>query len=284
MPLAHVAAMCENLPAVPRAAPVRPFDHCPREETMINALGQPQHVLLLGGTSDIAVATVREWAAHSPGLAVTLAARPSDLRESTAQALRDEGMDVRVFDFDAADPETHREVITAAAAREIDVAVVAFGVLGAEEEAWQDHASALRHAQVNYTGAVSVGVLLAEVLRGQGHGVIVALSSVAGERVRRSNFVYGSSKAGMDGFYLGLGEALRGTGVRVCVIRPGHVRTKMTAGRDDAPLAVGPQEVARAVVRAVAEGQDLVWVPGPMRAVMSVLRHVPRPLFRHLPI
>jgi NAD(P)-dependent dehydrogenase (short-subunit alcohol dehydrogenase family) len=128
------------------------------------------------------------------------------------------------------------------------------------------------------------GVLLAQVLRTQGHGVIVALSSVAGEKVRRTNFVYGSSKAGMDGFYLGLGEALRGTGARVSVIRPGHVRTKMTAGRDDAPLAVDAPEVAAAIVRAVEREEDLVWVPRAMRGVMSALRHVPRPVFRRLPI
>ena len=251
---------------------------------MINALGQPQHVLVLGGTSDIALATVRTWAAGAPGLHVTLAARPGAARDRVVDELCHEGLDVRPLDFDAELTDTHPAVVAAAAEREIDVALVAFGVLGDEEQAWQDHASAVRHAQVNYTGAVSVGVLLADALRRQGHGVVVALSSVAGERVRRSNFVYGSSKAGMDGFYLGLGEALRGSGVRVCVVRPGHVRTKMTAGREDAPLAVDAQDVADAVVRAVARGEDLVWVPWPMRPVMSALRHVPRPLFRRLPI
>jgi decaprenylphospho-beta-D-erythro-pentofuranosid-2-ulose 2-reductase len=251
---------------------------------VINALGQPQHVLVLGGTSDIALATVRTWAAQAPGLAVTLAARPGGRRDAVEQELRAEGLDVRPLDFDAEDTDSHPEVVRTAAERDIDVALVAFGVLGDEEAAWQDHAAAVRLAQVNYTGAVSVGVSLAEVMRRQGHGVIVALSSVAGERVRRSNFVYGSSKAGMDGFYLGLGEALRGTGVRVSVIRPGHVRTRMTAGRDDAPLAVDAQDVADAIVRAVARGEDLVWVPWPMRPVMSALRHVPRPLFRRLPI
>ena len=80
-------------------------------------------------------------------------------------------------------------------------------------------------AEINYTAAVSVGVLLGEKMRAQGSGQIIAMSSAAGERVRRSNFVYGSTKAGLDGFYLGLGEALREFGVRVLVIRPGQVRT-----------------------------------------------------------
>lgn len=251
---------------------------------MINALGQPQHVLVLGGTSDIALATVRAWAAHVPSLSVTLAARPGARRDAVVADLAASGMQVRALDFDATDTASHRAVVERAAEQDIDVALVAFGVLSDEEQAWQDHEIAVRHAEVNYVGAVSVGVLLAEVMRKQGHGVIVALSSVAGERVRRSNFVYGSSKAGMDGFYLGLGEALRGTGVRVSVIRPGHVRTKMTQGREDAPLAVDATEVADAIVRAVAKDEDLVWVPWPMRPVMSALRHVPRPIFRKLPI
>ena len=110
------------------------------------------------------------------------------------------------------------------------------------------------------------------------------MSSVAGERVRRSNFVYGSTKAGVDGFFLGLGEALREHGVRVLVVRPGFVKSKMTDGLDDAPLAVTPDQVAEAIVDGVAGQRELIWVPGTMRAVMSGLRHVPRPLFRKLPI
>jgi decaprenylphospho-beta-D-erythro-pentofuranosid-2-ulose 2-reductase len=110
------------------------------------------------------------------------------------------------------------------------------------------------------------------------------LSSVAGERVRRSNFVYGATKAGLDGFYLGLGEALRGTGVEVLVVRPGFVHSKMTEGLDAAPLSVSPDQVAAAVITGVQGHRDLIWVPGPMRFVMSALRHVPRPIFRKLPL
>ena len=104
-------------------------------------------------------------------------------------------------------------------------------------------------------------------MREQGHGVIVALSSVAGERVRRSNFVYGSTKAGMDGFYLGLGEALREYGVQVVVVRPGFVRTKMTeGGRTSRCRSTRPMSPT-AIVEAVAKRRDLVWVPGSLRAV-----------------
>ena len=131
--------------------------------------------------------------------------------------------------------------------------------------------------------AVEHSALAAQVMA-QGHGSIVFLSSVAGERVRRSNFAYGASKAGADGFYLGLGEALAEHGGHVLVVRPGFVRTKMTAGREAAPLAVGPDEVAAAVVAGVAARKELVWVPSSMRVVMSGLRHVPRALFRKLPL
>jgi decaprenylphospho-beta-D-erythro-pentofuranosid-2-ulose 2-reductase len=250
---------------------------------MIDALGRPQSLLLLGGTSDIALAVARAWADARP--VVTLAARPGARRDAAAEGLRALGLEVEVVDFDAEDTASHPDLVErVAAVRDIDVAVVAFGLLGDEEEAWTDHAAAVRLAQVNYTAAVSVGVCLAAVVRRQGHGTIVALSSVAGERVRRSNFVYGSTKAGMDGFYLGLGEALREHGGRVLVVRPGFVHTKMTAGREAAPLSVTPEQVADAVVAGVAAGSDLVWVPAPLRLVMSGLRHVPRPVFRRLPL
>jgi decaprenylphospho-beta-D-erythro-pentofuranosid-2-ulose 2-reductase len=88
----------------------------------------------------------------------------------------------------------------------------------------------------------------------------------------------------MDGFYLGLGESLRGTGVRVLVVRPGFVHTRMTEGLPPAPLSVGPGEVASAVLDGVVRGAELIWVPGALRVVMSVLRHVPRRVFRRLPI
>lgn len=251
---------------------------------MLNALGEPQSLLLLGGTSEIALATAARYGAHG-GLRIVLAARPGPGRTAAAARLRELANTVEELDFEATDLASHPGVVTSAAAGgDIDVALVAFGLLGDEEQAWQDHDAAVQLATVNYTAAVSVGVCLAQLLRRQGHGSIVALSSVAGERVRRSNFVYGSTKAGMDGFYLGLGEALREYGGHVLVVRPGFVHTKMTAGRDAAPLSVGADDVAEAIVAGVAARRELVWVPGALRAVMSGLRHVPRRIFRKLPV
>jgi decaprenylphospho-beta-D-erythro-pentofuranosid-2-ulose 2-reductase len=250
---------------------------------VIDALGAPQSLLLLGGTSDIAVAIAKEYAGRRP-LRVVVAARPSSRRDDTADALRDAGCTVEVLDFEATRPESHRAVVEQAAADgDIDVAVVAQGLLGDQEQAWTDAAAAIQLAEVNYVSAVACGVALAAQLRRQGHGVIVALSSVAGERARRSNFVYGSTKAGLDAFYSGLGMALREHGGRVLVVRPGFVRSAMTEGLDTPPLSTTPDAVATAVVEAVASGAEQIWVPKPMRWVMTVVRHLPRPVFRRLP-
>ena len=193
--------------------------------------------------------------------------------------------EVLAVDFDGEDVPSHASVVDQAfGSGDVDVVVVALGVLGDQEQAWQDHAAALRTVSVNYTAAVSTGVLLAARLRRQGHGAVVVLSSVAGERPRRSNFVYGSSKAGLDAFFTGLREALRPDGVRVLVVRPGFVRSRMTEGLEAAPLSTTPEAVAEAVRRALVERRDVVWVPSALRWVMSGLRHVPAPLFRRLPI
>jgi decaprenylphospho-beta-D-erythro-pentofuranosid-2-ulose 2-reductase len=251
---------------------------------VIDAVGNPQSLLLLGGTSDIALAIAEKYLAQRP-LKVILAARKSERLDAAVQRIKNAGGEVSTVDFDAKDTDSHPGVLDKAFADgDVDVAVVAFGLLGDPEEVWQDHAKAVELAAVNYTAAVSVGVALSERLKKQGHGTIIALSSVAGERVRRSNFVYGSTKAGFDGFYLGLGEALKPLGVRVTVVRPGHVKTKMTEGLPDAPLAQTAEQVAEIAVDAARKGKELVWAPAPFRLVMSALRHVPRPIFRKLPI
>ena len=250
---------------------------------MIDAVGNPQSLLLLGGTSDIALAIAEKYARRRP-LRVVLAARPSARLDAAVERLRGLGATVSAVEFDAKDTDGHPAVLDKAFADgDLDVTVVAFGLLGDAEEVWQDHGKAVELAHVNYTASVSVGVALAERLRRQGHGRIIALSSVAGERVRRSNFVYGSTKAGMDGFYLGLGEALRGEGISVSVVRPGFVSSKMTEGMKPTPLASTPEQVADIAVNAAAKRKELVWSPAPWRLVMSVLRHVPRVIFRRLP-
>lgn len=235
---------------------------------MKDALGSVQSVLVLGGTSDIGLAIARSLAAPR-NAHVILASRKPD--ESVSVGGRTTSV---TFDADAV--ETHRGFVDDVfdTYGDIDVAVVAFGLLDADP---------VTLARTNYVGAVSVLSEVARRMNEQGHGEIVVLSSVAGERVRKSNYAYGATKAGLDGFAQGLGDSLAGSGVHVLVVRPGFVKSKMTEGMDAAPFSTTPQAVADAVVRGLARGADVVWVPGLLRWVMMAVRHLPRAVFRKLP-
>ncbi|WP_406172878.1 decaprenylphospho-beta-D-erythro-pentofuranosid-2-ulose 2-reductase [Streptomyces sp. NBC_00996] len=251
---------------------------------MKDAFGLPQSLLILGGTSEIALATARRLIVRRTRT-VWLAGRPSPALEQAAEQLRGMGADARTVAFDALDCESHETALGKVFAEgDVDMVLLAFGVLGDQARDENEPVSAVRVAQTNYTGAVSAGLVCARALQTQGHGSLVVLSSVAGERARRSNFIYGSSKAGLDAFAQGLGDALHGTGVHVMVVRPGFVRTRMTAGLPQAPLATTPEAVATAVETGLRRRSETVWVPGALRLVMAALRHVPRPVFRRLPI
>ncbi|MCP3818900.1 decaprenylphospho-beta-D-erythro-pentofuranosid-2-ulose 2-reductase [Streptomyces sp. A3M-1-3] len=251
---------------------------------MKDAFGAPQSLLVLGGTSDIGLATARRLVARRTRT-VWLAGRPSAGLEAAAGELRELGAKVRTVAFDALDPAGHEALLGKVFADgDIDVVLLAFGILGDQARDENEPLSAVAVAQTNYTGAVSAGLVCAAALRRQGHGSLVVLSSVAGERARRANFIYGSSKAGLDAFAQGLGDALHGTGVQVMVVRPGFVRSKMTAGLAEAPLATTPEAVAEAIEQGLRWRSETVWVPGAMRLVMSALRHMPRQVFRRLPV
>jgi decaprenylphospho-beta-D-erythro-pentofuranosid-2-ulose 2-reductase len=247
-----------------------------------DALGTPRRILLLGGSSEIGLAIVRRLLRGRPG-EVLLAGRGSERRAATAAALRAEGHRVVELDFDADDVAGHAAVIDAATSDgDLDLAIVAFGVLGDQQALLEDPAAAVDLVRTNYVGAVSIGLRLARTLREQGHGAILALSSVAAERPRRSNFVYGSSKAGLDAFFSGLADELHGTGVTVSVLRPGFVRTRMTSGLEEAPFATDPEVVAEAALTALRTRAPVAWAPRPLRWVMALLRHLPRAVFRRL--
>jgi decaprenylphospho-beta-D-erythro-pentofuranosid-2-ulose 2-reductase len=250
---------------------------------MKDSLGSAQTLLVLGGTSDIAMSTARKMAAQRTKK-IYLAGRPSRGLEDNAAELRQLGAVVETVAFDASVTEEHDKTLTEVFSHgDVDVVLMAFGVLGDQAEDEKDPVRAAAVAHVNYTGAVSAGVVCAQALRKQGHGALVVLSSVASERARKANFIYGSSKAGLDAFAQGLGDSLVGTGVHVMVVRPGFVATKMTAGMEKAPLSTTPEAVADAILVGLRRGSHTVWVPGALRFVMSGLRHVPRPIFRKLP-
>ncbi|MGI5195339.1 decaprenylphospho-beta-D-erythro-pentofuranosid-2-ulose 2-reductase [Streptomyces sp. CA-288835] len=251
---------------------------------MKDAFGAPQSLLVLGGTSEIALATARRLIARRTRT-VWLAGRPSPALESAASGLRQLGADVRTVAFDALDSASHESALGPVFSEgDIDLVLLAFGVLGDQARDENEPGAAVRVAQTNYTGAVSSGLICAKALQAQGHGSLVVLSSVAGERARRANFIYGSSKAGLDAFAQGLGDALYGTGVHVMVVRPGFVRSRMTAGLPEAPLATTPEAVATAIEVGLRRRSETVWVPGSLRLVMSALRHAPRAVARRLPV
>lgn len=252
---------------------------------MMDALGSPQSVLVLGGTSEIALATVR-LLPRARLRRVVLAGRPSESLDDAAQALTDLGIPgVVTVSFDATDTAAHGELVDRLFDEgDLDVVLMAFGLLGDQAQAEADPALAVTVATTNYTGAVSVGLHVARRLRAQGHGCLVVLSSVAGDRARRSNFVYGSTKAGLDAFAQGLGDALHGSGAHVLIVRPGFVRTRMTAGLAEAPMTIDPDDVGRIIVSALRKGRETVYAPGPLRVVMTGLKTLPRPVFRKLPL
>jgi len=161
----------------------------------------------------------------------------------------------------------------------IELLLVAVGALGSPGQELPDPLGVAALIGSNFTGPAAALAAFAPFLVGQGGGYIVVLSSVAGVRVRRANLVYGAAKAGLDGFSLALAAPLAEAGVKLLVVRPGFVRTKMTAGRRPQPLAVGPQRVAAAVLTGLDRGAALVWVPGVLRPIFALARLVPRRLW-----
>jgi decaprenylphospho-beta-D-erythro-pentofuranosid-2-ulose 2-reductase len=252
---------------------------------MNDAFGHPQTVVVLGGTSDIARELVALLTADR-GRSVVLAGRDRLALERAAGDLRHRVARVGTVIFDARSLDNVDKTVTRCfeeAAEEVDVVIVAVGELGTQAVDEMDPDRIARMMTVNLTWPAAALSAVAGQLRRQGHGRIVVLSSVAGFRIRRSNFVYGAAKAGLDGFAQGLYEALLGTGVSVHIVRPGYVRTKMTAGRAAAPFAVEASRVASDIVRGLARGQTVIWSPGPLRWAFSSLRLLPGTLWRRLP-
>jgi len=250
---------------------------------MRDALGSVQSVLVLGGNSEIALAIVDRLVA-SRCKKVVLGVRSPASATTTLNRLRSAGVDADTIVFDALDPASHAKVIDAAADRmgDIDMVILAFGVLGEQSEFNADPVAAAQAASANYVGAVSSGLAAAAKLRTQGHGTIVAITSVAGVRARADNFVYGSTKAGMDAFAQGLGDSLVGSGVRCVVVRPGFVHTQMTEGLKPAPFATTPDKIADAVINGLQKNKEIIWAPPIMSILFTLLRHLPRPIWRKI--
>lgn len=252
---------------------------------MRDGLGESQTLLVLGGSSEIGLACARALVARSTRRIVLAGRSPERLGAAAATLRADGAEDVDTIALEAEESAGQPAVVERAFARlgDVDVVLLAIGTLPDQQRAEHDPELAAATMRVNLAGPVALLTAAADRLRAQGHGAIVVLSSVAAERPRRANFVYGASKAGLDAYAQGLGDALVGTGVDVLVVRPGFVRTRMTAGLDAAPFATTAEAVAAAVVRGLERRSGTVWVPGHLRALMIVVRHLPRAVFRRLP-
>lgn len=252
---------------------------------MHDAFGHPQSVIVLGGTSDISRELLALLVADR-GRSVVLGGRDRLALERAAVDLRHLVARVGTVTFDAGTLDDVDKTVARcfeATAEAVDLVIVAVGELGSQTVDETDPEGVARMMSVNLAWPAAAMTEAAVRLRQQGHGRIIVLSSVAGLRIRRSNFIYGSAKAGLDGFAQGLSEALRGSGVSVHIVRPGFVRTKMTAGRSPAPFAVSAPRVAADIQRGLARDQTVIWSPGLLRWLFSLFRLLPSALWRRLP-
>lgn len=253
---------------------------------MNDAFGRPDSVVVLGGTSDIARALLRILIPEGCHRVVLAGRNEAALAEVATEAKEAGAEFVASVTFDATDVAQAGAVVDSCfrAVGRVDLVVVAVGVLYDDEQDARDPERVARCVTVNFTWPAAAMSRVAQHLREQGSGQIVVLSTVAGVRVRRSNFLYGSAKAGLDAYARNLHLTLAGSGAGVTVVRPGFVRSKMTEGRSAPPFSTTPDGVARDIVRGLEGRREVVWSPAPTRLVVSLLRLLPEALWRRLPI
>ncbi|MGA7835674.1 MAG: SDR family NAD(P)-dependent oxidoreductase [Acidimicrobiales bacterium] len=252
---------------------------------MENDAGHPQNVVVLGGSSEIARAITKKLCLARTHT-VILAGRNQTLLD--AAALEAQGYGATKTDtvlFDAEDPSNAARVVGEAfekAADPVDLVVVAVGTTGRQFEDENDPEASARMMTVNLTWPVAA---LAEVRRrlvAQGSGRILVMSSAAAVRVRRVSYLYSGAKAGLDRLCVCLAESLEGTGVRLQILRPAAVRTRMTLGMAPTPFTTGPNEVADNVMRGLARDELIIWSPPVLRYLFVLVRLMPAPLWRRL--
>ena len=243
----------------------------------------PRRILVLGGTSAIAVAVARELLA--PDAQFFLVARNADKLDAVRKDLVTRGaagVTTCVLDLD--DIDAHQKMFTDVlqALGSIDLALIAHGVLGDQNEAQSNFPAAEAILHTNFISAVSLITWLANYFENAHQGTLAVISSVAGDRGRKSNYVYGASKAALNVFLDGVRNRIDRSGVQVLTIRPGFVATPMTAHLPQGPLFASPAQVARGIVKAIAARKDVVYVPGFWRPIMFVIRTVPEFVFKKL--
>ncbi len=252
---------------------------------MIDATGRPQSVLVLGGSSELAQALVDRLVPARCRTVVLAGRKGPRLDEAVDRAKAAGAETVEPVAFDATSVDDHREFADMVFDRlgDIDLVVVAAGVLGDQEHDEKDPVAAAGVLTANFAGLAPAMLAVADRMRRQGHGKLVVFSSVAGDRARKANFIYGSSKSGLDAFSQGLADSLAGTGVSVLIVRPGFVVGRMTEGMSPAPFSTTPDAVADAVVGGIESGAAVVYVPPVLRWVFAVMRLLPRFVWRQMP-
>jgi short-subunit dehydrogenase len=240
-------------------------------------------VLILGARSDIAKAVAHEFA--SLGHPIQLAARNSQSLSSDKVDLELRyKVDVTLHEFDALVLDTHGTFLEDLPSLP-GIAISAIGLMGNQEDNEKDPPSSSVVMSTNFVGPANAFALLANEFEERGFGTLVGISSVAGERGRATNYVYGSAKAGFTAFLSGLRNRLAKKGVHVLTVLPGFVATQMTEGMDlPAPLTAEPKEVAAAIVHAVNRKKNVVYIRPVWRIILAIIRNIPEPIFKRLRI
>ena len=243
----------------------------------------PRKILVLGATSGIAEATCRLWAAR--GDALFLVARNSEKLSSVAQDLRTRGasfIDTAVADLD--DTDQHPALLAHAvnSLQGMDIAYLAHGILGDQQKAEQDFSTTAQILHTNLTAPISLLTWLASFCTQRHAGTIAVLSSVAGDRGRKSNYIYGASKAGLSAYLAGLRNRIDRDGVTVLTIKPGPVKTAMTATMRGNEKFADVNKVAETIVKAIDARKDNLYVPFQWQPIMFIIRNIPDRIFKKL--
>ena len=243
----------------------------------------PSRILILGATSAIAIATCRQLAARK--VSFYLVARSESKLQVVASDLRTRGATAVTLNFmDLDDTAQHPQMLESAAATlgQIDLALIAHGVLGDQELAQADYSVTEVTLRTNLLSPISLCTWLGNYFEAQGRGVLAVISSVAGDRGRKSNYVYGTSKGALNIFLDGLRNRIDRHGVHVLTIRPGFVATPMTAHLRRNALFAEPNTIARGIVKAIERRKDVVYLPAVWAAIMLVVRSIPQSIFKRM--
>ena len=250
---------------------------------MENAFGQPQTLVVLGGTSDIARGLTKRLAAARAHTIVLAARSQSLLDEASEEATAHGAANVDTVVFDANDVADAQRVVTECFEKvdgPVDLVVMALGLMGDQFEKEDDAALAAEIANVNFAWPVAALAETRRRLVAQGSGRILVISSVAAVRVRRNLYLYGGAKAGLDRLCQGMADSLEGTGVRLQLLRPGVVRTRMAEGLPNVPFTTDVDEVVTNILKGLANGDAVIWSPPILRYIFLVLEHLPKALWR----